>query len=218
MTYVPYQSDWFYTKVHVPNLENIQQEFTEFFWKMLGDQVPETAGFFVLDRNDNIPDSLNTLLDYYGLEKKWCSINFSIVNNGVPFGGVHYDAISGPEKYVALNIPLLNCDGSFIVWYSGEPGPPIRIGPYNSNTQNIIFEGDNNQLAVDAGTACWTVGQVDELARAECTHPMLVHIGRPHQPVVTHQRLRVLLSVRFKPELSAEEFERLSSSMLDKKS
>jgi hypothetical protein len=213
MDYTLYKPDWFYSEAHVPNLVEIQQDFIKIFWETMGNNVPEESGFFILDPSKvTYPTSLKRLIEHYNLGEKWCSINFSIINNGHKFGGAHYDSILGKEKYCALNIPLLNCDGSYIVWYAGNPDEQVKLEIYNDHTSKIIFKKDYDhvQHPYDVLSSYWVSGDPVELTRTECNKPMLVHIGRPHQPVVAHQRLRVLLSIRFKPELTDDEFSRLT--------
>lgn len=213
MQYVPRRKDWFYSKVLVPNLVNLQQEFIDLFWQVLGDKIPRTTGFYIVDQNKIVvPPSLLTLKDYYDLSNRWCSINFSVINNRSNYGGIHYDFVLPAEKYMALNIPLLNCENSFIVWYSGEPGEKIKVRSYNNNTNEIVFSENDNNPGLIIDNAHWVQGQTDELIRVECIEPMLVHTGQPHQPEVHHNHLRVLLSLRFNPELSDEEFDRLTQS------
>jgi hypothetical protein len=210
MSYVPYRHDWFYTEIDVPNLTQIQDDFTQFFWKVLGNNLPDATGFYIVDQNTiDYPTSLNALKDYYNLSDRWCSVNFSVINNGAEFGGIHYDFVMGAEKYIALNIPLINCQGSYNVWYSGEPGDKTQISTYNNNTKVIVYANEDNAQAVDTTDTYWVTGHVEELERVECVKPMLVHIGRPHQPEVTHNNLRVLLSLRFRPELTDSEFDRI---------
>ncbi len=213
MHYTPYRPDWFYSTVHVPNLVRLQQEFTQLFWQVLGNNIPDTTGFFILDQqNLSLPDSLAELKSHYQLDNRWCSVNFSVINKGAKFGGIHYDFVLGAEKYLALNVPLLNCAGSYNVWYSGQPGEKTKIRTHTNNTEVIVYSDDADQQGTVTDHTYWVTGQVQELARVECTEPMLVHVGRPHQPEVDHEHLRVMLSLRFRPELSDEEFDRLIQS------
>lgn len=211
MHYVPYRKDWFYSSVHIPNLIELKKEFIDLFWQVLGDNIPQTTGFYIVDQNKiALPQSLTALKDYFELSDRWCSINFSVINNGSKFGGIHYDFVLGAEKYMALNIPLLNCEKSFNVWYSGDPGEKTKIRSYNNDTQVIVYTKDENQQGNTTDHTYWVTGKVAELERVECIEPMLVHVGRPHQPEVHHNDLRVMLSLRFRPELSDEEFERIT--------
>ena len=209
MTFTPYRPDWFYTKVQIPELENLQKEFLDLFWKTLGNDIPNDSGFFLIDYNEHQISSLQKLLQYYKLDNRWCTVGYSVINNGCKFGGVHYDYIDGNTKYLALNIPLLNCDGSYHVWYTGDIGDKARFTKYNDTANTIVFVGKESDNDVDTVSTYWVQGNVHEIASVECTAPMLVHVGRPHQPRVTHDRLRVLLTIRFSPELTDEDFARI---------
>lgn len=212
MTYKIPRPDFFYSEVSIPNLKQIQEDFIDLFGKLFNTNVPSTWGFLIIDSNIKLPNSLTELKHAYNLGHKGNSVNFSVINNGERFGGVHCDATVGLEKYLALNIPLLNCDGSYISWYSGEPTEQAKTNLYNESATIIApprgaTKHDTTQ-EIDAGTAMW-VGPEHNLIKlntVECLNPMLVHVGRPHQPSITHKKLRVMLSIRFFPELTEEEF------------
>lgn len=209
MNFIPYRPDWFHSKVYIPELEQLQKECIELFWKTLGNDIPEDSGFYFVKYSINEIPTIQKLLSYYKLNNNWCNIGFSVINNGCKFGGIHYDFINGAEKYLALNIPLMNCEGSYNVWYTGEVGDKIKTSRYNAVADTIVFDGKESVDDVESETTYWTTGDTTELDRVECTTPMLVHVGRPHRPEVTHNKLRVLLTIRFRPELTEEEFQRL---------
>jgi hypothetical protein len=211
VNYIPYRQEWFYTKIHVPNLEQIQKEFVNLFWKTLGDNIPNDTGFFIVDYSADEVPALKSLLQHYDLADKWCSVGFSVMNNGCKFGGIHYDFVERHNKYLALNIPLLNCDGSYNVWYTGQPGNKTKVVQYNDSASVIVFAGKESANDVDTPSTHWVQGNITELDRVECTTPMLIHVGRPHQPEVTHDKLRVLLTIRFRPELTDVEFDRITA-------
>lgn len=215
MTFKVYRPDWFFSEVYIPNLDHIKTEFTNLFYQVSKNQIPAGSAFFhCFYENTQYPKSLIDLMNFWKMaDDRWCFINFCVLNNGAGFGGIHVDYyLSGADRYIALNIPLINCAKSYNVWYTGEPDPEavVKSVNYENNVYTSIMNQNDNSDGILSPETRWVTGETSEITRVECTKPMLIHIGRPHQPEVHHNDLRVMLSLRFRPELSAEEFERIT--------
>jgi hypothetical protein len=202
MSYIPYKSDWFYSPIDIPNLEQIQKEFVDLFWTKLGDKVPEGSSFLILDDDRSGYPAFIEYINAHGLENKWYTVGFSVTNNKAEFP-VHVDYVEGQERYISLNIPIINCLNSYIVWYEAELSEMGRISIYKDSIHNIVFPDDDSTDTYEANGAFWCKNP-SELLRVECAEPMLIHVGRPHRPIVEHNELRVLVTVRFRPELTNE--------------
>jgi len=84
----------------------------------------------------------------------------------------------------ALNIPLMNCDTSPMIWYRGE-----------FKSDMVEYQGTKN-IKID-----WIKGPF-ELARTYIDSPTLVRVDVPHHVYNPTTKSRIILSVRFKPKLT----------------
>ena len=95
----------------------------------------------------------------------------------------HVDA----KSEVALNIPLINCDGTYTVWYDGQVQSKefddYLIGVESART---AIEGDSDSLI--------------EIDRCEANVPRWINVNMLHKPETTHNNFRVAASLRFDPE------------------
>jgi hypothetical protein len=198
----PYQPDWCYYKVNIENLQQIQQESVQVFNYIMNDVILADPEFKIVEDLESRTPLLRKYLDSVGLQDRQYFAGLVVSTNGSEFP-IHVDNITGADRWVALNIPLINCDDTYTAWYDANITQPLtEVGNYaqgiNSNTEQAITTYNGLYYCTDAV----------EIARTECDQPMLAHVGRPHRGIVTHQKLRVLLTVRFRPELTREDFER----------
>jgi len=198
----PYQPDWCYYKVSIENLQQIQQESVAVFDSITGGVVPDDPEFKIVEDLESRTPLLRTYLDNIGLQDRQYFAGLVISTNGKEFP-IHVDNINGSDRFVALNIPLINCDRTYTAWYDADITQPLTdIGNY---AQGI---NSNTEQAITTYNGLYYCENSVEIARTECDQPMLAHVGRPHRGIVEHQDLRVLLTVRFRPELTREDFKR----------
>jgi hypothetical protein len=106
---------------------------------------------------------------------------------------VHVDDKDWASHCFALNLPLQNCENSYTVWYETSSDEGIGI-PNSENPADPYYFFHNvrgfheHQL-------------VKEIGRWEVSKPAFVNIGMPHRPESHHNDLRLLLSIRFSPEI-----------------
>lgn len=84
----------------------------------------------------------------------------------------------------ALNIPLINCDTSPMIWYRGE-----------YVTELVDYQGTKN-IGIE-----WKTGPF-ELARTYIDSPTLVRVDIPHHIYNPTTKPRIVMSIRFKPKLT----------------
>jgi hypothetical protein len=214
MYFQPQTPDWFYSPVTVPNLKELQEQCLAAFFKEMAGVIPEKSSFVVIDTHrmaESCP-AINQLIEHFQLKHKWYHVGFSVVNNSDEFK-IHVDYLDG-STFMALNIPLLNCDDTYAVWYDGiaDKGNDVYYADYKKDGVVISAETDyldqlNNTAVKNPLGGVWMKadGSAIELCRVEANQPILFNIGRPHRPIVSHKNLRVLLSLRFRPELTREE-------------
>jgi len=104
---------------------------------------------------------------------------------------IHVDGIS-PDRVssaqVALNMPLLNPKGAFMIWYDGKYN--LQRG-YNAKSDNIHA----HYLDI-----AW-LEPPREIYRHEILNPMLVKVGVPHRVINPKATPRIMLTMRFLPDL-----------------
>ena len=202
--YKPHYPDWRYTRIKIDDLEQIKTELTSLFWKMYDHS--KSFQFLGFDHNSQhwkqLPILQNWLNANNKIKDRWASCYFSIVNNGsCP---IHVD-YTKPDKCIAINIPLIDCDDSWTVWYEADidTSMPIKSILHDNQSQNLLMPDEHEQSDkkyVSGYNSFWCQENIaKEIDRARCDTPMIVNISIPHRPVVDHQRLRVLFTLRLIP-------------------
>ena len=208
MNHRPQRPGWYYSVIDVPNLPVIQQELLQMFYQLC-DPVPTGSAFISLYNSDPKWQSLthlNQWITSLGLADRPIYCLYSVLNNASVMP-IHVDYANEP-KFLAVNIPLLNCDGSYTTWYDADIDPQMHIKETKnqSETRRLLIY---NELVDDYHTGdtsywCLQEGAV-QVQRVKTTLPMLVNVSIPHRPQVKHNRLRVVFSLRFFPELTVQE-------------
>lgn len=182
----PTTPSWLYK---VPNLDPvklpvIQKELIQAFEdsKQLS-LVPYTSTYF--ETNFRITKKCPTLhreLARLNLLKNFTSVAFISVVQDADFPA-HVD---GPDD-IGLNIPLINCQGTYTVWYDGKItddwAEDYLIGVANARNAS---KADPTSLV--------------EICRIESNAPYWINVNIIHKPVTTHNNFRVAASLRFIPE------------------
>ena len=87
---------------------------------------------------------------------------------------------------IAMNIPLINCEGTYTVWYDAkiidQELPSYAIGSEIVKIARIC----------DPRTAV-------EIGRCDSTIPHWINVNVPHRPETHHDKLRMAASIRFLP-------------------
>ena len=97
---------------------------------------------------------------------------------------------------VALNLPLLNPEGAFMMWYGGE---------YK------LIRNVNKETGVEYLEVAW-LSMPKELYRTEILCPTLVKVDIPHRVTNLKATPRVMLSARFSPGLKFSDAETTTTS------
>ena len=99
---------------------------------------------------------------------------------------IHNDGNDQYPKFLALNIPVINCENTSMIWWDNVD--PIA-SDLSSNIQrygsNIQFFDSNNKIKVGS---------------IELDAPYLVRINYPHNVENLTDRFRIIFSMRFNPE------------------
>lgn len=177
--------DWLYQQANLNAdiLPEIQKELLQIFeFSKQFCLVPYTSTFMYLEV-EQIKDCPILLqeLDRLKLKQNFMALAFVSVVNDKEFPP-HVDA--GNE--VALNIPLLNCSETYLVWYDGkiteEKIPEYVIGAPVAKDACL---GDSEGLT--------------EIDRIESNSPYWINVNVLHRPVTMHNNFRLAASLRFYP-------------------
>jgi hypothetical protein len=102
----------------------------------------------------------------------------------------------------AINVPLLNYDNSYTVWYSAKKlgttsVPADFVDSPMESVKNIVMNWSNSNMAYDESSAV-------ELARASITHPMYINVNIPHRALNLGKLPRTSLTIRFRHKLDLQ--------------
>lgn len=184
-------ADWLYKipKLNLSKLPIMQKELLQIFELSKNfSMVPYTSTYW----DSEVVDVTKMLLEQCPAVNQQARImGLSIAY--LAFISVTHDKvfpahIDGPVN-VALNIPLINCDGTYTVWFDGKIGSN-KINQYDYTIGN---NGARSAIAVDEDS-------LTEIGRIESNVPLWLNVSKIHRPVTTHKNFRVAASLRFDPE------------------
>jgi len=176
---------------HQANLDpakflNIQKELLKLFLITKKENlVPYTSTFVEINDKELMQTTCTTLMQEFqrlGIYNNFFVISFISVENNREFPP-HVDV--GVD--IALNIPLINCEDTYTVWYDGklkDQGlPTYAIGSPIAEISRVA----------DPRT-------VVEIGRCDSSIPHWINVNMLHRPETHHDQFRVAASVRFDPE------------------
>ena len=180
--------------VDIPNLIEIQTELKTCFENNYYDHVFNTeSGTAVHKKNYLYPGILETIwkecpswikfLEDMKLLDRWATAYFSTVVDGSKVRPIAH--VDDPHRFFALQIPVINCEGSYTVFYDADPKDAIKaLIPYYPDSIGYTNDKLNGEIGI-----------------LPSHKPAFIDISVPHRPVVPYDEPRVLLTARFKPEL-----------------
>jgi len=188
MTTYTEKASWFYKPIHIENLEEIQKELTEVIYKKVPDFDNSNPMFLIIFKNDILPYAplYVKFIESLGLLDKWVASPIITTNKNIKFP-IHIDNPNWLEGSYGLNIPVINCEDTYTVWYDAEvdqlPGNRVPSDP--SNRSRFVTPGT----------------PTTEIARWHMKDPAWINFSIPHKPVSNHGKPRAVMSARFRPEL-----------------
>lgn len=184
---------WMYKPVHVNNLEQIKKEF-ENIYKQHYSNIFKDRGFAFtyLDKDivrDNAPIYIQFLKDLK-LYDKWTSCIFvgTSGDKRLVDSPIHVDTEDWQSRSYALNLPVMNCENSYTVFYNAsKPNAQAYFGdePVTgwATARGFDFDG-----AIEIGR--WNVEQ-----------PAWINVCIPHRAENNNPNTRLIVSSRFWPEI-----------------
>jgi hypothetical protein len=179
--------DWCYLKIDIENLPVIQQELLLAFNNLFPDQSKIVGDFVQIWRKDiesRLPET-KKFLKKINLLDRWTYMAFITGNHGMSIPMHVDDIVTSPNaRCYSLNIPVLNCENSYTVFYDAKILDPIYEP---SDIRKTALRCDENTAA--------------EIDRLETSQTAWVNVTKPHKPVLNHNFPRAVASLRFHPEL-----------------
>lgn len=177
---------WLYKPIEVNNLAQIQKEILPIILKKIPNFIFEPPNFYRLLPEDIVPYAPNyiELIKTIGIYDRWLLSAVITTNRGI-ITPIHVDNKNWFKNCYGLNIPIVNCEGTYTVWYDTEIG------------NSLYEEGDWRD------TACSQKENTPatEIGRWEMSQPAWINVSIPHQAVSTHMKPRAIISARFDPEI-----------------
>lgn len=192
--YTPNKKDWFYSLFNVPNLEQIQKEFLP----LRAYYIDKISVFNPLSRSEleeKVP-AFSNFLKQIDLYDRWITTSMCTIPPGQNYP-LHIDSLNNTGRFVALNIPIINCENTYTTWYDAE-------------VKELIWDKLHGHIDSTYDEAChcdWDTSK--EIKRVESKDPMLINVSIPHSVFNPTDKFRFLVSTRFTPELSEPDLYRL---------
>ena len=178
--------NWTHKIVKVDNLEIIQQELIPVLYKEIPDFESAKSQFVYVLREKIEPyaPTYVKFIESLGILDRWTYCGIITTNaNSIP---VHIDSINWRTRCYGLNLPLINCEGTYTVFYDAEiDDVQYRNSSDSRHTARMMKPNSKNI----------------EIERVESNTTMWVNTHIPHAPVSTHSNPRAIISARFTPEV-----------------
>jgi hypothetical protein len=176
--------EWYYKPIVVPELDIIQDEVNKFLPTLISKQ--QEIGFYYIKRDqiETLFPCYTAMLEKLGLLDRW-TYSAILATEGRKEFPIHVDAIDWENRCFGLNIPILNCENSWTVWYDAD----IDLSPTTDD-----YDPRNSARFCSSKNAV-------ELCRMPASTPAWINISKPHRPVTEHNQLRAIISARFSPEV-----------------
>jgi hypothetical protein len=193
--YNPLHTDWFYSFLAIPNLENITTELINL--KNSNVKQWRKNSYYVNILEEDARPLCPHVMQYLsnaGVAHKFERFLYS--GNATTSDSVHIDSYDPAYCQTSLNIPLYDCEESYTAWYSTKHK---KLNDFSSTGIN---------LNIGQQFAWLPITEVEEIARVEVTRPMLVNTTILHRGIIPNAN-RTLCGIRFTSPLTHEEIKNL---------
>lgn len=185
--YRPVNIHWYYSYVDIPNLNIIKLELLNLLNSSVN-KIHNNEYYLNIYKLINCPAFID-YLQTKNLLKKFSRLLFSFgpVNTSLP----HVDTYNPIYLKYSLNIPLINADDSYTIWYDTHL---TELKNYFSKYPNLNKNPESNHAWVDPVDAV-------EVHRARYTRPLLMNTTILHSGKAESDS-RIICGIRFYPELT----------------
>lgn len=177
---------WYFKPIDVPELTDIQSEIIKILPQLI---LPDAEfAFFYIEREqieDAVP-SYRAMLSRLNLLDRW-TYSAVVATQGEKKFPIHVDSLDWENRCYGLNLPILNCEDSYTVWYDAIMSD---LTPSSSSSDDPR-----------ASTRFYDTKTAKEVCRMPATTSAWVNNSIPHCPVTNHTNFRAIISARFGPEV-----------------
>ena len=177
---------WLYKPIEVENLKEIQREIIPIIYKKIPDFFKAEPQFIHIMRDEIEPFAplYTEFIKKFGVIEQWYWCAIITTNLGLDFN-IHVDSTEWEKRCYGLNLPIINCEGTYTVWYDAE-------------IESTFFD-DADFRSVARIKKPNT--DATEIGRWDMSNPAWINTSIPHRPESTHKKPRAIISARFDPEL-----------------
>lgn len=193
--YRPLNTHWYYSYVDIPNLDTIKLELINLLNSSSVTKIHNSEFYTNVFKLDNCPAFTN-YLSSKNLLKKFSRLLFSRgpVNASLP----HVDMYNPVYLKYSLNIPVIDADDSYTVWYSTHKFELSNFSKYPELNKNP----ESNHAWIDCEE------DATEICRARYTSPFLMNTTILHSGKAL-LNTRIICGIRFRPELTDTDIQML---------
>ena len=169
-----------YRAIDIPAFEEIQQQLLVLLTQTVDNY---DTGSVIVDQSTiwNTCPKLKEFVDAHDLQLDMCRFFITGQHGALP---IHIDGDEHHHKFLALNLPVLNCSNSQMQWWDQVELTASETNYQYSNFKIPIYDSDNKVL----------------IHSLELIGPHLVRVDIPHNVVNYQDQPRAIFSMRFKPE------------------
>lgn len=196
---------WLYKLVNnVTNLNLIQDEMLTVYKKYYSNSFGDKGFMFCYVSLDIIREECPNYIAYLKeieLYDKWCLTVFIGVKSEkrLTDSPIHIDHDDWKVRSYALNIPIINCEDSYTVWYDCK----------ERNYDYAPMDAERNPK-VNKSALAFRPETSTEIGRLNVNNPAWINVSIPHRAENNNPNLRFLASARFYPELHDFNFDQFS--------
>lgn len=184
---------WLYKPIDVKNLEQIKKECFDIFNKHYFGTLNDKGFIFQYIDQDIIrneaPLYIQALKDIGVYERLTSCIFIGLKGDQrLTDSPIHIDTEDWESRSYALNMPVVNCQDSYTVWYDSKikDDPDTYIGGAHARYRTAICFKEESSI---------------EIGRWCVNNPAWVNVVVPHRAENNNPDLRLIISSRFWPEI-----------------
>jgi hypothetical protein len=186
---------WLYKPINITNLDSIKSECLNVFNKHYSNAFGNRGFTFTRIDQDILraeaPSYVQALKDL-GLYDRWTNSIFSgtVGENRYEDSPIHIDNDDWNTRCYSLNMPVVNCENSYTLFYkSNTPGPTAPIPEWIIDAASYKVGGSFREE------------DCQEIGRCNVEQPAWINVTIPHRAVNNNPDMRLIITTRFYPEL-----------------
>ena len=178
---------WTYKPVQITNFSAIQDELKLALYHIIPtfEYMPPAFNFVWRQDIESLIPAYCELLRSFDIFDKWEYSAFITTNANIPFP-IHVDSTEWETRCYGLNIPVINCEGTYTMFYDAEIEDTMVTDVSDTKNSYRLIKENTNPILID---------------KLESSNPAWVNLSVPHAPFSTHSKPRAIFSSRFTPEL-----------------